>query len=177
MFFYSFQVPSPLIHAMKGKKILLSIWLATAAFCLLQIVTGPNGVLETARVRSDVERLELQLVTLEADNQRLQAHFDALRTSSQAVELEARQLGWYRAGDIPVKVIQGQGFRLPEDSLERTLVLPTPSEPLPDGFFRLAWFVLIALFYGLISLLDLLLDREILPRSLVPGVRLDLFRE
>jgi hypothetical protein len=162
---------------MKGKKILLSMWLATAAFCLLQIVTGPNGVLETARVRSDVERLDRQLVALENDNLRLQARFDALKTSSQAIELEARQLGWYRAGDIPVKVIQGQSFRLPEAAIDLTLVLPAPSEPLPDGFFRLAWFVLIALFYGLISLLDLLLERDILPRSLVPGLRLDLFRK
>jgi len=162
---------------MKGKKILLSMWLATAAFCLLQIVTGPNGVLETARVRSDVERLDRQLVALENDNLRLQARFDALKTSSQAIELEARQLGWYRAGDIPVKVIQGQSFRLPEAAIDLTLVLPAPSEPLPDGFFRLTWFVLIALFYGLISLLDLLLERDILPRSLVPGLRLDLFRK
>ncbi|MEI8093189.1 MAG: septum formation initiator family protein [Spirochaetales bacterium] len=161
---------------MKGKKILLSLWLATAAFCLLQIVAGPNGFLVTAKLQDDAQRLDKRLSALAEDNARLQARFDALQSSSEAVRLEARRLGWFRAGEIPVKVMEGQGFHLPTKAPDFTLALPSATEAPAEVFFRLAWFLFVALFWGLLTLWDLLRDRELLPRGLIVRGRLDLFR-
>jgi cell division protein FtsB len=162
---------------MKARKILLSLWLATAAFCLLQIVAGPNGILVTTQLQADAARLDARLAQLAEDNARLRQIYQALNTSAEAVRLEARRLGWFQSGDVPVKVVEGQSFQLPPESYSFTQVLQSPVVLLPDAFFRLSWFLLVAVFWGVLSLLDLLREREVGTRALDLRGRLDLFRQ
>jgi len=138
---------------MKGTKLLLSFWLSTAAFCLLQILFGPGGFTETARLRDQQARLEVRLDLLKGDNARLNARYEALRTSAEAVRLEARALGWFRPGEIPVRTLDGAEFRLPSDAPDLSMVprLPRESADL-TLFFRLAWPILFISFYTLFVL-------------------------
>ena len=168
MFFYSFSPVFPLIDGMKGKTLLISSWLATLAFCLLQIVAGPNGFGVTEQLRSDLTQLDENLVALEAENHRLQAKFDALRTSPTEVILKARVLGWYRPGDVPVQVLEGRPFTLPEPPVPRPPV-PGPLPAVSDVFFRAAWFLFFVAFWGIFTVSDLLMRRPELTRALALG--------
>lgn len=133
---------------MKGTKLLLSFWLSTAAFCLLQILFGPGGFTETARLREQQARLDVRLEALKEDHLRLTARYEALRTSAEAVRLEARSLGWFSAGDIPIRTLDGAEFRLPPETPDLSLVPKLgPSALDLSLFFRLAWPLLFASFY------------------------------
>ena len=138
---------------MKGTKLLLSFWLSTAAFCLLQILFGPGGLGETARLLEQKARLEVRLEALKTDNLRLTARYEALRTSEAEIRLEARALGWFQRGEIPIRTLEGSEFRLPSDEAEFSAV---PRLVKDDAdltvFFRLAWPVLFATFYALFYL-------------------------
>ena len=132
---------------MKGTKLLLSFWLSTVAFCILQILFGPTGLTETARLKEYRARLESRLSALEIDNARLTGRYESLRTSSEAVRLEARSLGYFRVGDTPVRTPEGSGFRLPPDQPDLTLVRrPQGNDPGLTVFFRLAWPLLLLSF-------------------------------
>lgn len=138
---------------MKGTKLLLAFWLSTAAFCLLQILFGPSGLTETARLRDQQARLSVRLEELKEENQALSARYEALRTSPEAVWLEARSLGWFRVGEIPVRTLDGADFRLPSDEPDLSTV-PRMIQENTDltFFFRVAWFLLFASFYALLYL-------------------------
>jgi len=134
---------------MQGSKIVVSLWLATAAFCLLQILFGPTGLTETARLRQQQEKLSLRLTALKDENAALTARYEALRTSAEAVRLEARSLGWFARDEIPVQTPGAAAFRLPEEGPDLRLVPPLdPSEASSSGFFRIAWPLLFVLFYS-----------------------------
>jgi cell division protein FtsB len=135
-------------------KMVVCAWLATAAFCLLQILFGPTGLTETARVIEQRQRLERRLIALQEENQHLSARYEALRTSQEAVRLEARSLGWFQPGETPVRTLEGTEFRLPPDEPDLSSV-PALS---PEGqdttlFFRLAWPLLFIAFYAFFHLL------------------------
>jgi hypothetical protein len=138
---------------MKGTKLLLSLWLSTVAFCVLQILFGPTGFTETARLKEYRTRLESRLSALETDNIRLIGRYEALRTSSEAVRLQARTLGYFRTGDTPVLTPGSVGFRLPSDQPDLTLVRKPPSnDPGLTVFFRLAWPLLLLSFVTIFHL-------------------------
>jgi cell division protein FtsB len=132
---------------MKGSKLLLSFWLSTAAFCLLQILFGPGGLTETARWKDQQTRLETRLEALKDENQRLTARYEALRSSPEAIRLEARSLGYFRPGEVPVRTLDGAGFSLPSDAPDLSAV---PALAADDGsvsiFFRVAWPLLFLVF-------------------------------
>lgn len=143
---------------MKGTKLLLSIWLATAAFCLLQILFGPGGFSETARLKEQQARLEVRLETLKQDNQRLNARYESLRSSAEAIRLEARSLGWFGAGEIPVRTLDGADFRLPPEAPDLSVVPRLgPSSFDLSLFFRLVWPLLLVSFYTAFYLLEKML--------------------
>ena len=173
---------------MKGTKLLLSFWLSTVAFCVLQILFGPTGFTETSRLKDYRTRLETRLSALEADNVRLVGRYEALRTSTDAVRLEARSLGYFRVGETPVKTPGGTGFRLPPDRPDLILVRRPPSnDPGLTVFFRLAWPLLLLSFLTVFHLYERLRPRsepqdepalpvlEKLPAPLPTG--LDFFRK
>jgi len=160
---------------MKGTKLLLSFWLATAAFCLLQILFGPGGFTETARLKEQQSRLEVRLAELKEDNQRLTARYDSLRTSAEAIRLEARSLGWFRSGEIPVRTLDGAEFRLPPEAPNLSTV-PRLGENALDLslFFRLAWPLLFLTFYALFYLVERMWPQQGRWEGLVQAARQNL---
>lgn len=140
---------------MKGTKLLLSFWLATGAFCFLQIVFGPGGIMESARLSDQRDKLELRLEALKAENARLTARYEALRTSPEAIRLEARALGWFRANEVPVRILEGPEFRLPSEAPDFSSVPRLMEETSGmSWFFRLAWPLLFASFYAFFLLVE-----------------------
>jgi len=134
---------------MKGTKFLLAFWLSIATFCLLQIVFGPSGITETARLNEQNSRLEARLTALREDNARLTARYEALRTSPTAIELEARSLGYFRPGETPVRTLDGAEFRLPSDEPDLSTVPPlADSSASTSLFFRLALPLLFLVYFG-----------------------------
>lgn len=173
---------------MKGTKFLLSFWLATGAFCLLQIFFGPGGLTEMSRLREQKARLEVRLEALKEENQRLTARYESLRTSAEAVELEARALGYFRLGEVPVRTLDGAEFRLPSETPDLSLIPGLPEERTDlTWFFRLAWPLLFLSFYAFFHLMGTLwpskdrwqefwnAGRDNLPAPLQTG--LDFFRK
>lgn len=140
---------------MKGSKLLLSFWLATAAFCFLQILFGPGGLTETAKLKDQKVKLEARLTALEDENLRLTARYMALQSSTEAVRLEARSLGYFLPGDVPVRTLVGAEFRLPSDEPDLSVVPSLPeSDGTTAGFFRAAWVLLFLVFYAFFQLVD-----------------------
>jgi len=142
---------------MKGTKLLLSFWLSTVAFCVLQIVFGPAGLVQTARLQEYQTRLDSRLEALQGENLRLKTRYDALRTSTEAVRLEARALGYFRPGETPVRTLDGAGFRLPSEEPDLSVV-PAPAANVLETslFFRLAWPLLFLVFFAFLHLWELL---------------------
>jgi len=140
---------------MKGSKLLLSFWLSTAAFCLLQILFGPGGLTETGRWKDQQTRLESRLQSLKDENQRLSARYEALRSSTDAIRLEARSLGYFRPGEVPVRTLEGTEFRLPSDAPDLSAVptLAADNESV-SLFFRVAWPLLFLVFTASFHLWD-----------------------
>jgi cell division protein FtsB len=177
---------------MKGSRFLLAFWLSTASFCLLQIVFGPGGITETRRLEEQKTKLDVRLAELQAENTRLAARYESLRTSPEAVRLEARALGYFAAGDVPVRTLGGAEFRLPPDSVHLSRIPPvTGEDDASPLFFRLAWPLLLLTFWGALHLVSLLAPRpeeslgstEKLPavrppeRLPAPWLGLDFFRK
>jgi len=164
---------------MTGVKLLLSAWAATVAFCLLHIVFGPGGLTETSALREQQARLEVRLTELRADNLRLSARYEGLRTSVEAVRLEARSLGWFQRGEVPVRTLDGARFHLPSPAPDQSGVTPLPSERTETSlFFRLAWPLLFLVFHLLQILAGRLRppDTAAPPALVLPG-GLDFFRK
>jgi cell division protein FtsB len=138
---------------MKGSRFLLAFWLSTASFCLLQIVFGPGGITETQRLDDQKARLESRLVELQAENARLAARYEALRTNPEAVRLEARALGYFETGEVPVRTLGGAQFRLPPDDSHLSRIAPIAGGSSDTSlFFRLAWPLLFLVFWGTLNL-------------------------
>jgi len=138
---------------MKGTKLLLSFWLSTATFCLLQILIGPGGITETSRLREYRARLETRLEILQDQNTRLTTRYEALRSSPDEIRLEARSLGYFQTGEVPIRTLDGAGFRLPPDEPDLSTVPPLDESRLvPPLFFRLAWPLLFGVYYALFFL-------------------------
>ena len=140
---------------MKGTKLLLSLWLSTAAFCLLQILFGPGGLGEMAQLKDQQARLDARLEALKDDNFRLTAQYGALLSSPEAIRLEARSLGWFRTGDVPVRTLDGAEFRLPSDTPDLSLVPSLVRDEWDLSlFFRLAWPLLFVSCFVLLYLVE-----------------------
>jgi len=156
---------------MKGTKFFLSLWLSIATFCLLQIFFGPGGVVETARLRDQNTLLENRLTALRDENARLTARYEALRTSAEAVRLEARALGYFRPGETPVRTL-GAEFRLPSDEPDLSTVPPVPDNAAASSwFFRIALPLLFVVYSLLFHLVSLLWPRETSEPTTLPAVR------
>jgi|GEM_PF-1792800 cell division protein FtsB len=160
---------------MKGTKFLLSFWLSTATFCLLQVLFGPGGLSETARLREQDTRLDTRLTALRDENARLTARYESLRTSAEAIRLEARALGYFRPGDTPVRTLDGAEFRLPPDAPDMASVPPFAGEGADSRwFFRIAMPLLFGLYYSLFHLIERLKPSKTTLPALRPGPRLNL---
>jgi cell division protein FtsB len=145
---------------MNPTKLVVCAWLATACFCLLQIFFGPTGWTETERLKDQKRLLDQRVASLQQENLRLNARYEALRTSQDAVRLEARSLGWFLARETPVRTLGGAVFKLPSDEPDLSTV-PRLADGGPNTalVFRLAWPLLFTLFYALFYLVARLWPR------------------
>lgn len=164
---------------MTGAKLLISAWAATAVFCLLHIAFGPGGWTETSALREQQARLATRLEALQAENLRLTARYEGLRTSAEAVRLEARALGYFARGEVPVRTLEGASFRLPNPGPDLSGVPPLASERAEISlFFRLAWPLLFIVVHLLQVLAARLRSRGTeAERSLALPGGLDFFRK
>lgn len=139
---------------MKPTHLVLSFWLATLSFCVLQILFGPTGMTETKALQEQSQKLAQRLVALQEDNRRLSARYEALRTSAEEVRLEARSLGWFAPGEVPIRT-QGTSLRLPPEEPNLSMVPRLSREGSdPSFFFRVAWpllFFLYSAFFAVTS--------------------------
>ena len=139
---------------MRGNKIILAAWSALAVFCVIQVIWGPLGVLQTNQLQAYEKKLDKRLADLQDENESLWRQYDSLRISEGAVRLQARQLGWFEKGDIPVRVVSGpalgSGFH---EEVWRAYRPHLPSDNL-SLFFRSAWFLLFFFFYLVFFFVD-----------------------
>jgi hypothetical protein len=112
------------------------------------------------------------LTALREDNARLTARYEALRTSPEAVRLEARALGYFRPGETPVRTLDGAEFRLPSDEPDLSTVPPlAEAGPNTTLFFRLALPLLFFVYYAIFHLAARLWPA----RSTLPALRREPF--
>lgn len=72
-----------------------------AAWVGVHVVTGDNGMLTYLNKRAEAKALAQEIQTIEAENQRLGAEINALKTDPQRVEREAReQLRYAKPGEV-----------------------------------------------------------------------------
>ena len=154
---------------------LLSFWLSTASFCILQIVFGPGGITETQRLERQKIQLDSRLAELQAENARLSARYESLLTSPEAVRLEARSLGYFEAGEVPVRTLGGVEFSLPPEDTHLSRIPPAASSSQASTlFFRLAWPLLFLVFWGALHLFPRLSSTPQPPRpsdEKLPAIR------
>jgi cell division protein FtsB len=76
---------------------------------LVHVVFGDNGMLVYANKRSEYQKLEQELKSLQEENERLNGRIKALRTDPATIEKEAReQLKYARPGEVIYTMPQEQ---------------------------------------------------------------------
>jgi cell division protein FtsB len=74
---------------------------ALAIFMGYHVVFGHNGLTAYEHKREDTRSLQLQMQTLQRENDRLRGHVDRLQTDPGAIEHQAREeLHYTRAGEV-----------------------------------------------------------------------------
>ena len=139
---------------MRGNKVVLAAWSAGLVFCVLQILWGPEGVIKLQELKSFQNQLTARLDVLKQENSLLARKYEALRTSESAIEVSARKLGWFKAGEVPVRIISGPQFGNPPPEEHWRLLERQHGDENLDSFFRAAWFLLFALFYLIFFLFE-----------------------
>jgi cell division protein FtsB len=139
---------------MRGNKVVLSAWSAGLVFCVLQILWGPEGVIKLQELKSFQNELTSRLEVLQQENRILARKYEALRTSESAIEVSARKLGWFKAGEVPVRVVSGPQFGNPPPEEHWRLLERQNDDENLDSFFRAAWFLLFVLFYLIFFLFE-----------------------
>lgn len=95
------------VHRLTGWLYLSRRRIATAGVVVLtamlgfHVVFGANGVFVYAQKRSEHQKLEQELKSLQLENERLSQSIKALRTDPKTIEKEAReQLRYTRPGEV-----------------------------------------------------------------------------
>lgn len=91
----------------RRSRILLSIYLGFAAYCLVVLVFGRTGVIANSELKAYRSRLETNLSHIETLNTQLADRFDSLRSNPETIRLEARQLGFLEPSE---RVLQITGY-------------------------------------------------------------------
>lgn len=66
---------------------------------LIDALVGARGLVEMLRVRQEYRELEVTLQRTEAENARMRAEIQRLRTKTAIEELARRELGWIKPGE------------------------------------------------------------------------------
>lgn len=86
-----------------------------ACWVALHVVTGDNGMLTYFNKRAEAKALQQEIESLEAENQRITAEINALKTDPKRVEREAReQLRYAKPGEVVYTLPEPK--RIPDDS-------------------------------------------------------------
>lgn len=116
-------------------RILLSIYAGFVTYCLMVFFFGRTGVFATSELRDFRARLEANLSQLEKTNAHLADHFDALRSSPEAIRLEARQLGFLEPNE---RVLQVSSYHPATSSFTvGSLVIKKKYPATPDSTSRI----------------------------------------
>lgn len=91
-----------------------------AVFMGYHVVFGQNGLIAYGHKREDTKALQVQMQTLQQENDRLRGHVDRLQNDPGAIEHQAREeLHYTRSGEVI--------YTLPPDPQPSTT--PTASKP------------------------------------------------
>lgn len=133
-----------------GFRLFISTVVSIVLYLVLNGIFGDHGLLAYSDLLDYRDRLETNISSMEQTREELSATADELRSSAEAVRLEARELGYYRSGERPVRI---EGFSPWEPGIEAGTLLRAP-EPPPDRqpLFRVA-----AITAGLVTFFLLLL--------------------
>lgn len=132
-----------------GFRLFISLSVSVAVYFLLNVFFGAQGMLSYQELLDYRDRLSHNIEQMEDTRSRLTARAEELRTSAEAVRLEARELGYYEPGEQPVRV---DGFSQQAEPIQAGKLLAPPSPADRQPLFRVA-----ALSSGLIAFFLLLL--------------------
>lgn len=86
-----------------------------ACWVALHVVTGDNGMLTYFKKRAEAKALQQEIENLEAENQRISAEINALKTDPKRVEKEAReQLRYAKPGEVVYTLPEAK--RIPDNA-------------------------------------------------------------
>ena len=88
---------------MQTERTPLATAIVGGLLCLIgyHAVFGPNGFLAFHQKKSESQRLELEIESLQQDNARREREIKALKSDPQAIEKEARErLRYARPGEV-----------------------------------------------------------------------------
>lgn len=87
------------------KRILVaSCWMGLASYCLLSMTLGPSGMLASRKALEVSIHMRQNLHELADMNSLFTAQWEALKTSPEAIALEARSLGYLADDEIVVRI-------------------------------------------------------------------------
>lgn len=131
-------------------RIFVAASVSVAVYLLLNLFFGEHGVFAYRELTAYQARLESNVEEMEETRNKLAERAGKLRSSAEAVALEAREIGYYRDDERPVHV---EGFTPWQPGTEAGTLLKEP-EPQPN---RQPLFRVVALSSGLIAFFLLLL--------------------
>ncbi len=135
------------VIAIMGRRtrLFLSLYAGFVVYCLAVLFWGQTGIVAHARLLGVEGRLQANMKNLEQINGRLQQEFEALRSDPAAIKLEARQLGYYAPGELPIYL---SGYRGNQSSYEvGTVVNAAPPKMPGDSVFRVIGLAVALIFY------------------------------
>ncbi|MDX9897603.1 MAG: hypothetical protein RBT62_01670 [Spirochaetia bacterium] len=87
------------------KRILVaSCWMGLASYCMIAMTLGPSGILASRKALEASMSMRENLSHLAAMNSSFSAEWEALKTSPEAIALEARSLGYLADDEIAVRL-------------------------------------------------------------------------
>lgn len=121
-------------------RLVYAISAALAGYCFLAILWGASGLYAGQEAQALVDRMNANLVGLEARNRELRARVEWLEGEPEALRLEAREAGLLERGTLLIRLPTDAGRR---DSYSTGSLVPwEPSGGMADPDLKLAGLVL-----------------------------------
>lgn len=115
---------------------ILACWATIVVYCVLSIVAGPSGVNAVKAAEVHAAAMAENLRKLEARHEELALELNALRSSTEAVAIESRSLGYVAEGETLV-VLQALSVKPPPAPDPGVVVERAARSPLSDSSIKL----------------------------------------
>jgi cell division protein FtsB len=86
------------------KRILMSLWIGCVAYSLTLFFFGPAGFQSMKHLESEAQRLDDNLVELQAINSKLELRAKDLQSDDETIRLVARDYGYIQNGERIIKL-------------------------------------------------------------------------